>query len=139
MPRGLGNHAAGALTQDQIQDIIDADSFEGPITNFTGTADAINPHVAGNYVVKTGSADLMTLTAPTAVVDDGLVINIWSATAFAHTITATSLIAAGVAAKTTITFPAFAGAGVTLRAINGLWHLVGGGGGATNGGPVVLT
>jgi hypothetical protein len=138
MSRGVGPHQ-GAFDTSAQQDLIDTDSFQGPITYLKGTADALNPHVAGNYVVTTGSADGMTLTAPTALIDDGLTINVWSQTAFAHTITATSLIAAGVAAKTTITFPAFAGAGVTLRAINGLWHLVGAGGGATNGGPVVLT
>ena len=138
MARGVGNHS-GAFYGDAQQDVIDTDSFEGPIIILTGTADVINPHVAGNYMVKTGSADAMVLTAPTAGTDDGLSINVWSASAFAHTITATALIAAGVAAKTTITFPAFAGAGCTLRAFNGLWHFVGGGGGATNGGPVVLT
>jgi len=138
MARGVGNHS-GAFYGDAQQDVIDTDSFQGPIVNLTGSADVLNPHVAGNYIVKTGGVDAMTLAAPTAGVDDGLTINVWSATAQAHTITATSLISAGVAAKTTITFPAFIGAGCTLRAINGLWHLVGGGGSATNGGPVVLT
>lgn len=138
MPTYVGTHH-GSVDQSFCQDIINGDSFQGPITYLTGSADALNPHVAGNYVVKTGGVDAMTLAAPTAVVDDGICINVWSQTAQAHTITATALVAAGVSAKTTITFPAFAGAGITLRAINGLWHLTGGGGGATNGGPCVLT
>lgn len=113
-------------------------AFNQPAIFLTGTADAIPAHVAGFYVVKTGSADLMTLAAPVAA-DEGNIIEVWSDTAFAHTITATSLIAAGVSLKTTVTFPAFRGAGVRLRACNLVWHLLAGGGSATNGGPVVLT
>ena len=109
-----------------------------PAVFFSGSADAIPASVPGFYVVKTGSADLMTLAAP-PVSAEGNIVQVWSDTAFAHTITATSLIAAGVALKTTVTFPAFRGAGVMLRACNGVWHLLSGGGSATNGGPVVLT
>jgi hypothetical protein len=125
MPRGVGNHSGGCYDGSAQQDIIDTDSFEGPITFLTGTADALNPHVAGNYIVDTAAADLMTLAAPTAEADDGLCINVWSDTNFAHTITATSLFANGTALKTTATFAAFRGAGVTLRAMDGVWHVVG--------------
>lgn len=127
MARGISH--AGSFDSGAAQDIIDTNPFAGPITFLTGTADAINPHVAGNYVVKTGSADAMTLTAPTAGVDDGVMIQLWSDTAFAHTLTATSLLAGGTALKTTATFPAFRGAGMTLRAMNGVWHVVSSGNG----------
>jgi hypothetical protein len=129
----FGEFLGASLTVKQTEG-----SLNWPATFLAGTADAIPAGVAGFYVVKTGSADLMTLAAPTAA-QEGNIIQVWSDTAFAHTITATSLIAAGVALKTTITFPAFRGAGVILRACNLVYHLLSGGGSATNGGPVVLT
>ena len=127
-PRGIGaRNAGGAYTADAQQDIIDTDSFEGGIVVLTGTTDAINPHVAGNYIIDTpGGIDAITLGAPTPEVDDGLSINIWSDSNFAHTITCPSaIIAAGVALKTVITLAAFKGAGVSLRAIDGNWHIIG--------------
>src|SRR5712664_670982 len=93
--RGIQNHGGGAYDGSVQQDLMDGDSLQGGITFLTGTADAINPHFAGNYVVDTGAADLMTLAAPTSEVDDGLSINVWSDSNFAHTITATSLFANG--------------------------------------------
>jgi hypothetical protein len=124
-PRGIGaRNAGGAYTQDSQQDLIDCDSFQGPIVNLNGSADAINPHVSGNYIVKTAGVNAITLTAPTAGTDDGLTISVYSDTTNAHTITATALFANGTALKTTATFAAFKGAGVSLRAINGVWHVV---------------
>ena len=114
----------GAVSGDILQQNYDCDSFQAPITLLTGTADVINPHVAGNYIIKTGSADAMVLGAPTVGTDDNLCINIWSDTLFAHTLTATSLLANGTALKTTATFAAFRGAGLTLRAFNGVWQVI---------------
>jgi hypothetical protein len=82
---------------------------------------ALPPHVAHEYMVTAGSAAAMTLAAPTAGVDDGLIISISSSTAFAHTLTATGLLQTGSAAVNVATFAAFAGAGVTLMAYNGKW------------------
>jgi hypothetical protein len=129
----VGEYVSNSLTVTQTEG-----GLFWPATFLAGTADAIPVTGPGFYVVKTGSADAMTLAAPPASIE-GAIIQVWSDTAFAHTITATSLIAAGVALKTTITFPAFRGAGVILRACNGVYHLLSGGGSATNGGPVVLT
>jgi hypothetical protein len=122
MARGLTNQ--GAVFGDTIQQITDGDAMQGIPILLTGTADVINPHASGNYIVKTGSADAMTLAAPTAGTDDNLSIAIFSDTLFAHTITATSLFASGVALKTTCTFGAFKGAGIILRAYNGVWQVV---------------
>ena len=122
MARTLTNQ--GAFTGDVIQQIYDGDALQAPITFLTGTADAINPHVSANYIVKSGSANAMTLTAPTVGTDDNLSISIFSDTLFAHTITATSLFANGTALKTTCTFGAFKGAGIILRAFNGVWQVI---------------
>jgi hypothetical protein len=127
MARGIQNHGGGSYDASAQQDIADADAFESIITLLSGTADAINPHVSGNYVVTTGSADAMTLGAPTAGVDDNLSIAIWSNTAFAHTLTATGLLQTGQSGKTgVLTFAAFAGSGVSLRAYGGKWQVLGG-------------
>lgn len=123
MARQVGLHS-GAFAQDAQQDIIDGDALQGPITLLTGSADAINPHVSGNYIVKTAGVDAMTLAAPTAGVDDNLSIAIFSDTTNAHTVTATALFANGTALKTTCTFGAFKGAGIVLRAFNGVWQVV---------------
>jgi hypothetical protein len=126
--RGIGARSqGGAYSADAQQDNIDTDSFSGPFITLGGTTDAINPHVPGNYVVTTAQVNAMTITAPTAGVDDGLCINVWSDTLYAHTITcATAVIAGGdQVVKTVITFKAFRGAGVTLRAWQGTWQVVG--------------
>jgi len=124
-PRGIGaRNVGGAYTQDTQQDIIDGDALQGPLIFLTGTTDAINPHVPGNYMIDTGQVDAVTLTAPTAETDDNLSIAIYSDTAFAHTVTATSLFANGTALKTTATFAAFRGAGMVLRAMDGVWHVI---------------
>lgn len=92
-----------------------------PAVFLAGSADAIPATVPGFYVVKTAGVDAMTLAAPAAA-QEGMIIDVWSDTANAHTITATSLFANGTALKTTATFAAFRGAGVTLRACNLVWH-----------------
>ena len=127
MARGIAH--SGAFDAGAAQDIIDTNPYAAVPTLLSGTADAINPHVSGNYIVKTGSANAMTLTAPTVGVDDNLVISIFSDTLFAHTLTATALLAGGTALKTTATFPAFRGAGMTLRAFNGVWQVISSGNG----------
>lgn len=123
MARGIGGHA-GTYDRGSQQDIIDGDSLQGPITVLTGSADALNAHQAGNYVVTTAGVDAMTLAAPTVSADDNLSICVFSDTANAHTITATALFANGTALKTTATFAAFRGAGVILRAFNGVWQVL---------------
>ena len=133
-PRGIAARVqGGAYSQDAQLDIRDVEPFAHSITVLTGTTDAIVPiinapvslHNGGNYIVKTGSADAITIPAPTAGVDDNLVVSVFSVSAFAHTITAPSaIIQAGVSVKTTITYPAFPGAGVVLRAFNGFWQIV---------------
>ncbi len=138
--RGIQNHGGGSYDESQRQDIIDGDSFQGPITKLLGVAgspDAINPHIAGNYIIESGAVDPITLGLPNiggpstlqssgAIGgDDGLTINIWSDTAFAHTVTLPSAeYAAGAGLKTIATFAAQRGAGLTLRAWNGTWQVV---------------
>ena len=133
-PRGIpADGLGGAYSPRHQKDIIDCDSFEGPITELSGTTDAIDPTVAGNYIIKTGSADAITLGLPRVGIDDNLSINIYSDTAFAHTITlpSTGFTTGSTVLKTAITLLAFRGSGVTLRAYNGTWQVVGNSGPGT--------
>ena len=126
MARGLKLHGGGSYDNSAQQDIMDGDSLQGTITLLTGTADVINAHVSGNYIItQSGAADTMTLAAPTAGVDDGLSINIYSYTSQAHTLTATGLLQTGQSGKTgVLTFAAYPGCGCTLRAYNGYWQVI---------------
>jgi len=103
----------------------------------TGSADALTG-APGIFVVKTAGVDAMTIPTPTATME-GNIVEVWSDTTNAHTITAASAcVATGIALKTILTFTAFRGCGVRLRACNGTWQLIGGSGVATaaNGGVV---
>jgi hypothetical protein len=85
------------------------------------------PVSSGTYVVTLGSAAALTLAAPTAGVQDGTVLRIYSATAYAHTITLPSaLFYGGVTTNMTVyTLAAYAGSGITLMAYNGHWVVLG--------------
>ena len=107
-------------------DVIEVQSLNHPVQNSVTLAAASGAiAVAGGTVVitKTGSLAAMTLAAPTAA-QNGMILRVTSATAFAHTVTATSLIDDGVTggSKTTATFAAFAGASMELMAYEGKWH-----------------
>jgi len=88
-----------------------------------GTTAAI-PIATGTVIFNKGSAFAGTLAAPTAL-QNGTRMTFISDSAYAHTITATTLIHDGVTggAKTTATFGAFKGASLTLVAYNLLWYV----------------
>ncbi len=73
-----------------------------------------------------GSALASTTLGAPSTANDGIVLTITNTTAFAHVITATSLISDGVTggAKSTLTFGAFVGSSITLMAANGLWQVI---------------
>jgi hypothetical protein len=126
MARGIKHY--GAFANDAAQDIIDCDAAQGPITFLTGTADVINPHIGGNYIITTGQLDAMTLGVPTVGLDDGLTIYFQSAGAYVHTLTLPSAnFATGAAtAKTIATWTTgYLGQGLFLRAYNGFWYSLG--------------
>lgn len=81
--------------------------------------------VGGTATLTKAGVAAMTLAAPT-VAQEGLILNVVSQTANAHTITATGLIDDGVTggSKTTATFAAFAGASITLMASNLKWAVI---------------
>jgi hypothetical protein len=125
-----------SLTVKQIEA-----SLNWPATFLTGAADALTGASAGLFVVKTAGVDAITLATPLAA-HEGNVIMIFSDTANAHTVTCpTTNYEVGAAAKKTVcTFPAFIGAGITLRVCNLNYHVMGtGASGSTNAGVVVWT
>ncbi len=78
------------------------------------------------FALTKGSALAITLVAPSKA-QDGLTLQFTNLTAFAHVITATTLLADAVSGSphTTATFAAFIGASLTLQAQNGLWNVIG--------------
>lgn len=97
-----------------------------PTPVITITTTGAIPLASGSYVITKASAALMTLAAPVTGVQDGTLIKVYSSTAAAHTITATTLLENGGsgAPYTTVTFGAFIGSSITLRAYGGVWYVV---------------
>lgn len=121
--KGIAREAASA-----DGDVIEVLAFNSPVANTVTLASASGAiTIAGGTVVitKTGSLAAMTLAAPTAA-QNGTILRITSATAFAHTVTATGLFDDGVTggSKTTATFAAFAGASMEVMAYEGKWHTI---------------
>lgn len=85
---------------------------------------AVAPRTPATYVVTKAGVAAMTLAAPTATTDDGLIICITSNTANAHTLTATGLFQCGTASVNLATFAAQKGAGLTIMAYQGKWNVL---------------
>lgn len=105
--------------------------FPSPSPLIGITANGALNVASGNYVLLTKAGVIaLTLAAPTAGVQDGMVITITANNgAFADTLTATGLIQTGGAGSpyTTATFgvtTAFNGASLTLKSYNGYWYVV---------------
>lgn len=82
------------------------------------------PVVSGASVITKAGVAALTLAAPVAGTQDGVVLIITSNTAFAHTITATGLFQTGTATVNLATFAAFAGASIWLFAYQGKWNVL---------------
>lgn len=96
---------------------------EAPVAVY-GVSGAITiPGVDTKIVLNKAGVAAMTLAAPSKA-QDGLVLNITSNTAQAHTVTATSLLSTGSANVSVATFAAQKGAGFTIMAVNGLWNVL---------------
>ena len=124
------------MTSQQTQEGVTQNAVK-----LTGSADAVLSSVSSYNVVMTAGVDAITIPTPVAG-DEGNIIDIWSATAQQHTVTAaTACIAVASASglRTICTFPAQIGAGIKLRVCNLLYHVISTGGTGTNSGPVVWT
>jgi hypothetical protein len=76
-----------------------------------------------DFAINKAGVYLGTLAAPNKGMN-GNRVTITSNTAFAHVITATGLFKTGAATVNTATFAAFAGAGFTVEAQDGLWNVI---------------
>jgi hypothetical protein len=103
----------------------------------TPAATLVLPTKNTTYVITKATAATWTLPAPT-VAQNGLRLTFTSQTAAVHVMTATALLNNGLTGSpwTTATFAAFAGAGTTLVANNGLWNVIAS---PVTGSTVVLT
>jgi hypothetical protein len=93
----------------------------GTVITAVTASGAIPVRPSGTYTITNAGITVLTLAAPVAGADDGVTLTIQSATAFAHTLTATGLLQTGSASVNVATFAAFAGANVRLRAYNAKW------------------
>jgi hypothetical protein len=136
--RSRGNQGTAGVAHDVLAAVVtsaDASDFPVPPAGAVsirqpfdsvvsyGEDGAIGVPTKNTFVILTkGSAGAYTLAAPSKAID-GLTLTITTRTAFAHVITATTLIGDGVTGSphTTVTFAAFIGASIILVASNGLW------------------
>lgn len=109
----------GVFTPDAIQKLL------GAALVAIGASGAIDPHTANRYMITKAGVAALTLAAPTAGADDGLLIEINSATANAHTVTATGLYEDGAGHVNLATFPANIGGYLNLMAYQGKWYVLG--------------
>jgi hypothetical protein len=89
-----------------------------------GVSGTINPSSFPEFQVDYAVTKAGVYLGPPNKADNGKRITITSTTAFAHVITATGLFKTGAATVNTATFAAFAGAGFTAVAEDGLWNIV---------------
>lgn len=125
------NNLTGNGTADAV--VGTTGTFSGVVTS-SGSTDtlvalttngALSPSTAANYVITKAGVLADTLAAPVATTDDGKVLIITSATANAHTVTATGLLQTGAAANANLaTFAAQPGAGLTLMAYQAKWYVI---------------
>ncbi len=113
----------GSFGQDAVDSLL-AGAFN-PIS----ASGAIDPHTPARYVItKSSAAAALTLAAPTAGADDGVLLEFISTTAEAHTITtpAAGDIRDGNTSNhdTVLTMNANIGASCILEAYNGVWYVI---------------
>lgn len=120
-------------------------TFSGPVISTNGFTGAVTGNVTGAVqltpvvysadgaisiasqlaVITKGTAAALTLAAPTATTHDGIIIEIVSTTAAAHTVTATTIgFNATDAAGDVGTFGAAIGNGLRVVAYQGEWYVL---------------
>lgn len=107
----------GAFTNDSIQKLLAAALVPLAVSG------AIDPHTSNRYVITKAGVAALTIAAPTAGADDGMLLEITSSTANAHTVTATGLYADGAGHVNLATFAAQIGATLLLMAYQGKWYV----------------
>src|SRR5882724_2674885 len=117
--------AIGATIGSAAPESYDTSKFVSLLVN--GAIPIGPPLVPAIYQINKAGVLADTLAAPVSgnANDDGKVIYIVSNTNNAHTVTATGLFQSGSAAVHLATFAAFAGAGMTLMALQGKWVVLG--------------
>jgi len=130
----LQSFVAGSVTLTGTETLTNKTLTSPTITGGTSTGkDVVTSYTAdGAITIATGVAELaktsaaaMTIAAPSTA-QDGTIITITGATAYAHVVTFTgSILVNGTsAAKITATFPAYVGGSVQVIARGGKWYLL---------------
>lgn len=113
IPAGHVGQGTQATSEDDIQTI------------GANTAVIAVPTRNTTYIINKATALGSTTLAAPSLAQNGLKLTFISTTAAAHVITGTTLFNNGITGVpwTTVTFAAFAGAGFTATAVNGLWDV----------------
>jgi hypothetical protein len=116
-----GTLATLAGTEAISNKTITASTLRPSVTAYN--ADGAVTHVSGLVNITKGSAAALTVAAPSSI--DGTRMTILSTTAFAHVVTFTggTLWDGTAGVNSTVTFPALAGAAVTVVAVGSLWYV----------------
>jgi hypothetical protein len=109
--------STGTFGNDAVQKLLGA-----PLVPIA-VSGPIDPHSANRYIITKAGVAALTLAAPTKGDDDGLLIEITSSTANAHTVTATGLYVDGAGHVNLATFAAQIGASLLLMAYQGKWYV----------------
>lgn len=120
VPSDFGAALTADVIQGQLQNEIQVLAADGAITI-----------KSGKVIITKGSAAAITLAAPTAGLlaaggDDGKELEVYSTTAFAHTVTISGGLAGAGASADVATYGAAAANRMRLFAYNGAWYLSGG-------------
>lgn len=94
------------------------------IIHSASTATTLQNTAGRRLITYSGGVLAITLRAPVAGTDDGMVIQVINATSQQHTVTCTGKLNDGAGHVNTATFPANPGAAFEIVAYNGAWYLV---------------
>ncbi len=138
-----GYNGTAAVAHDILAPVITSSNPQDFVAVAVGAVDSRPPYVDDQfnvgqngaipvpvknttYLLTKATALASTTLAAPAKDQDGLRLVFTSATAAAHVITATTLLADAVSGSphTTATFAAFIGASLTVEAANGLWNVI---------------
>lgn len=101
-------------------------AIAGEVTTEAANVTLTTPVTPASYFITKAGVCAIILPTPAvgAAADDGTELEFVSTTAYAHTVTCTSLLLNGSTNVSTATFAAHAGASLVVRAYQGAWYVV---------------
>jgi hypothetical protein len=123
---GTTSHLIGAVTADgavTVTGILKSGPTKRTLVAIANSG-VIDPHTSANYIFTKAGVAAMTLAAPTATTDDGLILTFTNTTTDQDTITATGLFKDGAATTDLATWPAHPGGTLCIMAYQAFWYVI---------------